>query len=237
MIYAKQIPPEYQESPLYWSRNPRTRELDLADTWPGVSLTGNRHLCGYTAEEYDDAERATNEAAEEYNNGKEWTGERVTLRDALRDYGIEKRNGKQWSPRELGQWKRLFEEYDRNPYDRRNAERRLLTALQLITGEPYERDTLRGCSQGDYIECTYPRNKYSAADLARLEKEYFNTGEEWTIYDDDPNENPDAESFSMYVYSWDDDEKRKEIAAAAGVDPAEVELHAFTGWSRSACYA
>ena len=130
MIYARQIPPEYQESPLYWSMNPRTRELDLADTWPGVSLTGNRHLCGYTAEEYDDAERATNEAAEEYNNGKEWT-----------------------------------------------------------------------------------------------------------IYDDDPNENPEADSFSMYVYSWDDDEKRKEIAAAAGVDPAEIEMHAFTGWSRSACYA
>lgn len=173
-IYARQIPPEYQESPLYWSRNPRTRELDLADTWPGVSLTGNRHFCGYTAEEYDDAERATNEAAEEYNNGKEWTGERVTL---------------------------------------------------------------RGCCQGDYIECTYPRNKYSAADLERLEKEYFNTGEEWTIYDGDPNENPEADSFSMYVYSWDDDEKRKEIAAAAGVDPAEIEMHAFTGWSRSACYA
>lgn len=232
-IYARQIPPEYQTSPIYYGKF----ETEFPLYWPEISLTGNRDFSGYTTEEYDDAERATNDAAEEYNNGKEWTGERVTLRDALRDYGIEKRNGKQWSPRELGQWKRLFQDWDRNPYDKRNADRRTLEALELITGESYSLRTLRGCSQSEWIDCYYPRNKYSTKDMERLETEYFNTGEEWTIYDDDPNENPDAESFSMYIYSWDDDEKRKEIAAAAGGDPADVELHAFTGWTRSACYA
>lgn len=233
-IYARQIPPEYQKSPLYWDYN-RKDGLDLSESWPEITLTGNRDSCGYKTPLFEDAEKI-DEAADEWINGKEWTGETVRIVDALRDYGIEKQNGKKWTPRELGEWKRLFQSWDRNPWDGRNAERRLLEALELITGEPYERDTLRGCSQGDYIECYYPRKKYSTADLERLEKEYFNTGEEWTIYNEDPDENPDADQFSMYVYAWRDDEKRQEIADAAGGDPADVELHPFTGWTRSACY-
>lgn len=232
-IYARQIPPEYQASPLYYGKF----EINMTELWPGISLDGNRDFIAVKTAEFEQAERATNDAAEEYNTGKEWTGEPVTIRDALRDYEIEKKNGKAWTPRELGQWKRLFRDYDRNPWDGRNAERRILDALELITGEPYESATLRGCIQRDWITCYYPRNKYDDAALEKLEKELFNTGEEWTIYDDDPDENPDADRFSMYVYAWDDDEKRREIADAAGGDPADVELHEFTGWTRRACYA
>ena len=233
-IYARQIPPEYQESPLYWDYN-RKDGLDLSDFWPEITLTGNRDFCGYKTPLFEDAEKI-DEAADEWINGKEWTGEAVRIVDALRDYGIEKQNGKNWSPRELGQWKRLFQSWDRNPWDCRDAEDRIVAALELMTGRKWDVVTLRGCSQGDYIDCYYPRDKYSRKALDILETEYFNTGEEWTVYDGDPDENPDADHFSMYVYSWKDDEKRQEIADAAGGDAADVELHEFTGWSRIACY-
>lgn len=236
-IFARQVPPEYQESPLYYWTG-KNGEIDLEASWPGVTLTGNRDYRGHKTEAFQAAERLES-AADEYINGQEWTGEKVTIRDALRGQEIEKHNGKGWSPRELGQWKRLFEDWDRNPYDKRNADRRTLEALELITGKPYDVQELRGCVQRDWIECYYPRNEYSAEDLERLEMEYFNTGEEWTIYDKDPDgdEEP-GDSFSMYVYSWKDDAKRAEIAAAAGWGtPEEVELHEFTGWTRSACWA
>lgn len=235
-IYARQIPPEYQESPLYWNYN-RKDGLDLRDTWPEITLTGNGHFCGYKTELFEAAERI-DDAADEYTNGQEWTGERVRIVDALRDYGIEKQNRKKWTPRELGQFKRIFQSWDRNPWDGRNADARIVETLELMTGRPWDVETLRGCSQGDYIDCYYPRDKYSPQDLERLEMEYFNTGEEWTVFEEDPDENPDADHFSMYIYSWKDDEKRQEIADASGWGtPEEVELHAFTGWTRSACYA
>lgn len=233
-IYARQIPPEYQESPIYYGKF----ETEFPLYWPEITLTGNRNYYGYRAEAYEDAERATNDAPEEYYRAKE-SGEPYRIAEALELYGIEKHNGKRWSPRELGQWKRLFQDWDHNPYDKRNADRRTLEALELITGEPYGLRTLRGCSQSEWIECYYPRKKYSTKDLERLEMEYFNTGEEWTIYDADPDgEEEPGDSFSMYVYSWQDDEKRAEIAAAAGWGTAEeVELHPFKGWTRSPKWA
>lgn len=234
-IYARQVPPEHQESPLYCFCYTRDG-LDLSELYTGITLTGNRDFCGYKTPEYEAAEHV-DDAADEWINGQEWTGEPVKIEEALRDYGIEKQNGKKWTPRELGQWKRLFQSWDRNPYDGRDADDRIADALELMTGKPYTAQTLRGCSQGDYIKCFFPYKEYTQGEIDRLETEYFNTGEEWIIYDEDPDNNPEADCFSCYVYSWKDDEKRAEIAAAAGGAPDDMELHEFTGWRRIACYA
>ena len=234
MFHAYQIPPEYQESPLYYFSGKSGLDLENAG-WPEITLTGNGHFRGYKSELYETAEQI-DDAAEEYMNGKEWTGERARIVDVLRDRGIEKQNGKRWSPRELGQFKRIFENWDRNPYDGKNADRRIIDTLELMTGRPWAVETLRGCSQSEWIDCYYPRDKYNRKALDILEMEYFNTGEEWTVYDGD-RDDPKADSFSMYVYAWKDDEKRKELADAAGCSPEEITLHEFTGWSRSACYA
>lgn len=41
---------------------------------------------------------------------------------------------------------------------------------------------------------------------------------------------------SIYCTSWSNEGIRKEIADAEGVDPANVVLYAFEGWSRTAQY-
>jgi len=231
-IYARQIPPEHQESPLYTICQSRDGKLDLSDEWPGISLTGNRRYNGYKTGAMEDAERATTDAAEEWSNARE-NGEHTRIIDVLDLYEIYKHNGKRWTPRELGQWKRLFEDYGSNPYDGRNADRRTVDALELITGKRYAETTLRGCVQGEWISCYYPVDDYTHKDLDRLEMEYFNTGEEWHVFDDDPDDGDPQEDFTMYVYSYKDDEKRQEIAAAAGWGtPEEVELHKFSGWTQ-----
>lgn len=231
-IYARQAPPEWQESPLSYSN------FELSDCWPGISLSGNRGFKEHKTPAFEDAEKAAEEVPEEYFRGIEY-GEPYRIAEVLDLYGIEKHNGKRWSPRELGRWRQLFRDWESNPWDGRNADRRTLEALELITGEPHSVKTLRGCCHGDWVSCYYPRNKYSSKDLEKLEMEYFNTGEEWTIYDQDPDgdETP-GNSFIMYVYSWREEEKREEIASAAGWGTAEeVELYPFTGWSRSPKWA
>ena len=69
--------------------------------------------------------------------------------------------------------------------------------------------------------------------LDNFETEYFNTGAEWRISENDPDGD---ENYYFYSHSWSDDGTRAEIAAAAGVDPGDVILYSFTGWSRTPEY-
>lgn len=230
-FYARQVPPEHQTSPLdYWSSR---NGLDLSEPWPEITLTGNGRLRGYETELFQAAER-WEKAADEYINGEEWTGAPATIREALENFWIEKQNGKRWTPRELGQWKRLFQDWDRNPW--RDEDARTAEALELMTGRPWDYEELNGCSQGDFIIAFYPKDKYSRKDLEILEIEYFNMGEEWTIYDGDPDD-PETDCFSVYVYSWDEDEQRRELASAAGCSPEEIKMQRFAGWSKNPIYA
>lgn len=232
-IEAKQQPPEWTQSPLDYS----TLDNAMRDCWPDISLCGNRRYNEHKTEAMQDAERATTDAAEEWSNGKEWTGEPVTITQALEDFQIVKHNGKRWTPRELGEWKRIFQDYDRNPYDGRNADRRTVAALELITGKPHDWTELRGPCQGDYIKAFYPSKEYSRDALRALEIEYFNMGEEYeaTLYDDDGNE---IETAWIYCYSWSEDEQKREISDAfPDTRPEDVTLRAFAGWTRSPKWA
>ena len=112
-------------------------------------------------------------------------------------------------------------------YNRFDGEKRILRALHIITGKRYDVQTIRGSCQGDWQNVYFPVDDYAPTALDILEADYFNTGSEWIVNDD----------FSIYVYSRHNDGIRTEIADAAGVDPADVVLLEFTGWSKTAVYA
>lgn len=111
-------------------------------------------------------------------------------------------------------------------YNRFDGEKRVLRALHIVTGKRYDVRTIRGCCQGDWQYIYFPVDDYTPAALDILEADYFNTGSEWIVNDD----------FSIYAYSWNNDDIRAEIADAAGVSPCDVILYTFTGWSRSPEY-
>jgi hypothetical protein len=113
-----------------------------------------------------------------------------------------------------------------------NDDDAITTALQLITGDEYDAAQIRGCCQGDWNNIIYP-TKYGREWLREFEIEYFNTGAEWRISENDPNND---DNYYMYTHAWSDDDIRAEIAAAAGVDPGDVILYTFTGWSRTPEY-
>ena len=103
--------------------------------------------------------------------------------------------------------------------------------LELLTGEKWAYTELHGTSQSDWNGCYYASNVWTHEQLDAVEMEYFNTGTEWSIKDEDGEE-----WGNTYTHSWDDEENRAEIAAVFGVKPEDVTLYLFDGWTRAAKY-
>ena len=210
-IYAKQVPPEYQESPLY-----------MFDDWPeNVYVFGNRHFNDHSGR-LEDIRRGLEELANAWDDLA--SGAPVYYNswiDAINDW-LPRDNGSEYTRAERLRIAELANDY----CSIGGAENETLcAALELATGTKYDYATIRGCCQGDWQEIIYPA-EYGSEWLCDFETEYFNTGAEWIIDDD----------WSIYTHAWRDDDTRAEIASAAGADPGDVVLYKFTGWSRSPEY-
>lgn len=215
-IYAKQVPPEYQESPLF-----------VFDDWPeNVYVFGNRYYNQH-AENLEDIRRALEDIAGEWENlNNHCRGYYTSWIDALNDLFPARDDGREYNRAERLELARLAREYCECSSSAENDI--LCAALELITGTEYAAATIRGCCQGDWQEIIYPA-EYGRAWLEAFETEYFNTGTEWII-------DPDGDAYSIYCTGWNNDLIRAEIADAHGCDPGDVVLLEFTGWSKTAEY-
>lgn len=215
-IYAKQVPPEYQESPLY-----------MGD-WPeNVFVFGNRHYNDHSGR-LEDIRRGLENISDIYDdmrNGESWT--RNGNLGAAMWYELPRDDGRGYSRAERLELVKLAQKYcDCSSSKENNV---LCAVLELVTGQEYDAATIRGCCQGDWQNIIYPA-EYGREWLEAFEAEYFNTGEQWIV-------DPDGENLSVYVTGWSDEQKRAEIADAAGCDPGDVVLYAFDGWSRIPNYS
>lgn len=110
-------------------------------------------------------------------------------------------------------------------------EEAICEGLKLVTGEEWNYRELRGCSQGDWNGCYYAVSAWTLDALNVLEMEYFNIGAEWRLEDED------GEDWgNIYTHFWTDEENRTEIAKFIGVDPEDVTLYLFDGWTKTAKY-
>nr|DAZ25644.1 MAG TPA: hypothetical protein [Caudoviricetes sp.] len=119
-----------------------------------------------------------------------------------------------------------------NRYGTQNAnnENIIAEALSIVTGQNWEYKQISGCCQSDWNYIYYRPDKWTEKALEYFEVEYFNTGEEWRIEDEEGNEE------FVYTHEWKDDEKKREIAENIGVNPDEVTLYIFDGWEKTAKY-
>lgn len=231
-IYAKQVPPEYQESPLF--------------LWAGcfpedIAVYGNRdyntHLPPVFERVYNALESGDLlEAWEDINdNGHgyyyNWASALVMLvpKDGRNPYTREERKHK-WPD-----IARRYAEASRGSFEEDQA---LCDALELATGEAWETATIRGNCQGEWQLVCYPVKNWSREALDAFETEYFNTGSEWIIHDG--NTEPDGpegiDGFSCYCHGWRTEDIKKEIAEAYGAIDADVILYEFAGYSRITQY-
>lgn len=228
-IYAKQVPPEYQESPLF-----------LGDEFfpDDIAVYGNRnyneHCPAVFTRVFDALDCCTLlDVWDDLQSGYGYNSWIDALDDLVPPTGREA-----YTRAERLRWHCLAFEYynaSRGSYEK---DRALCEALELVTGEAWETGTIRGCCQGDWQNVCYPVAAWSREALEEFETEYFNTGSEWIIHDEDtePESPEDVSGCSMYCHGWNDDLIRAEIANNVGCSPEDVILYSFTGWSRSACY-
>lgn len=222
-IYAKQVPPEYQESPLFH------------DDWPeNVHVFGNRdyneHGNYYKTVEYINN---LSQDIDELRSGCGWyTGE--NLESLLQDYFP--REKPYTRAERLRVLDLVMEFFNAREY---SAEERaaVLAFMELRDGIKYASAEIRGCCQGDWQNIVYPA-EYGRAWLECFESEYFNTGSEWIIDDtgDAMTDPADIVGWSLYAHAWGADAIRAEIAAAVGVNTDDVILYQFNGWTKTAKY-
>lgn len=220
-IYARQIKPEYLESPMCLDN------YDTEATWPEVAIFGNDHFGEHIPEEikrvmdvldngelYDDIQ-----CIRERGRGYSWTWNAYehygNVTRAIMDY-LWPVHKEKYSTREIHALVKLIMDYTGDDSD-------ICAVLQIRTGRPWNTGTIRGCCQGDWQNVIYPADVYSRKDMDYLEMDYFNTGSEWMIHDeqtapDEEAEGADISGFCVYCYSWDTDGIARELLSAAMAD-------------------
>jgi hypothetical protein len=214
-IYAKQVPPEYQESPLF-----------LGDEfWPeNVFVFGNRDFNQH-ADTLNDLRAALENIVEVFDDMQRGDGWTDDLAYAIHcelpeEYRREYSRPERLKMVELANDYCYSKSYEENPI--------LCKVLELITGKTWDHGTIRGYCQGDWQDIIFPA-EYGREWLKHFETEYFNTGSEWII-------DPDGDNVSVYAHSWNNEGIRAELADAVGVAPENIILQAFSGWTKTAVY-
>ena len=213
-IFARQIHPQYQESPLY------TFGFDeyFAELEP-VAIDGNRDFYGHMCDEYAILKQNFDEAASDYvwciGENDPWP-----IQQVLDYYDFVRTDGKPWTDEQLKLWEKLFSSDDCFGDDEI-----ILPALELMTGRKWARCTIHGLSQSDWQYLYYPAD-FSSKSVREIEADYFNTGSEWIIHDgeQDPASPEDISGYLQYCYDWSPEGIAKEIADACGVYPEDVVL-------------
>lgn len=221
-IYARQIAPEYQESPLDWG------------DWPeNIEIFGNRSYKRRVSDLFDRLPAALDELAAVWDNMQAGEYNGACWAAELRDVAPPEGRPEYTREERRDVWPALLRRWDG-----REDEQLLCDALELITGRGWDWKTLRGCCQRDWQYCIYRVDDWDAASLERLEAEYFNTGSEWIVHDEEnaPEAPEDVSGYSVYCTGWNDEQIRQEIADAAGGVAADVVLYKFTGYARIATY-
>ena len=238
---AKQIAPEYQESPML-----TCGMFENFDTWEDVSFMGNNHLIERETPILEEILANIDDACCDYYElvNNPISSPYSSIAEIVDDYFTYTTENK---PTTDAEWEEIFTAWP----DSRGAEERniLCSILSLLTGKEYDWKQITGSCQSDWQYIYYPADEYDKKAIEHLEAEYFNTGEEWLIFEE-PVEIEESKlenaceiaeeeysfTFTVYCTSWKDEEKRKEIADEIGCNPEEVLLFEFDHYVKQPIY-
>lgn len=239
---AKQIAPEYQESPMF-----RWKEFENFESWEDVSFFGNHDLKERQIPAMESFLNYIDDACSAFEELELTISQFDSIPEIVKYMFTDNANGYCVSDEvaENPLWKRILEEW---PTADRNEERTLIClALEAMTGKEYDWFNIHGSCQGDWQIIYMPTE--NKEDKATIEAEYFNTGEEFMVYEEsipledwqienavEIAENEDCLSFSVYCTSWNEEGQRKEIADAIGCKPEEVLLFEFDHYVKTPVY-
>lgn len=240
-IYARQVNPEYQESPLSFLGA-------LCIYYPDcLIMPGNRDFTDFPAwkqiisyfdemaQEWNDDGRYYEYDPEENRYTVTHTKKQYNLTQILEDYNFSSPSGKPWTNKQKHAFRLLMEDEEHSAED----EEIFLPLLHLLTGHTWETHTIRGCCQSDWADVITRADVFTPEVLEEFEAEYFNTGTEWIIHDGEtaPEGPEDIEGYSAYCTKWGDDEIRDFIRGIHGTAPDdEVILYKWAGYIKTPRY-
>lgn len=170
MIIAKQVPPEYQESPLF-----------SGEGFPeDIVVTGNRNYNEHIPALFARVKRALHSdelPSEIYSYGSAHNTRRP--KDIVNEY-LPCEKG-EYSDHDIDRLWELVQDYDYCP----GTDQRVILCeiLSIVAKELWEFSTIHGSCQSDWQEIYYPANAWDKKRLRDFEAQYFNEGSEWKIND------------------------------------------------------
>lgn len=202
MIYAKQVEPKNQES-----------HIDFAYEEINFSIYGNNKLPSYTTDSFKYILDLRNDFWT--YNGFLAMSENELIRYFNRELSLY-RNNKPYSIEEIRMLKKYLYE---------DSALTICKIASIVLDTEWNVVIIHGSSKSDWNYLYY--EKSMPIDKRMIEKDYFNTGSEFIISD---NENFD-DPYYIYCYGDTNDEIRKEIADDNHCDPSEIKMFVFNGYT------
>lgn len=228
MLYARQVPPEEQTSPLL---------INGFNVLEKIICDGNDRLLTHETEAYKNIktniEWCAYDVEEALAEGDDL--QYTYIKEAIKKY-LPPHNRQDYTKEEIEKLSNLVQNYSAFVNQRNSITAKMLS---IMTGLTYEYQTIRGYCQSDWQDIYYPI-AYGEDFADKFAREYFNTGSEWIVHDDDgdPNDPEEISGSSWYllVPDWDVSGIKKELADFFNVDEQEIVLYKFDGWKKTAIY-
>lgn len=224
-VYAKQVDPKYQESPIF---------ID-DDFFPdNIAVFGNRDYREHIPEVVENVRNVleNGELGEVLEYPNKWVDWYKNATEAINDY-LPSASGKRYSTNAIHALRNLIIDYSCCSCS--CEDEILCKVLSIVTNKKWDYYTIQGSCQSDWQNVFYTVEEWSLEALQGFERLYFNEGTEWII--DDGDFNPETDSplnitgCSVYCTSWDKDSIKQEIANYEGIDSESVVLYAFDGYN------
>ena len=162
-IYAKQVAPEWQESPLF-----------IEGCFPdNITVCGNRYYNEHLPKVFEKVQTVLKqgELAEVLEYPKEWADWYKNATEAINDY-LPPENGKKYSTNAIHALRCLVLDYSCCACSCENEI--LCKVLSIVDGRAWDWQIIRGSCQSDWQEVFFPVDEWSKEALADFETQYFN---------------------------------------------------------------
>lgn len=218
-IYARQVEPQYQRSPLF-------------DCFPeNIVVCGNNHFNEHTIDIFDRV----------VNTLKKWDlyYELENLEEKIKEvieFHLSPERKKHYTNDEIKTLYDFILNYNTCPGAKENSI--LCSILSIVDGAKWDYRVINGSRQSDWNYVYYRTNEWTEKSIREFEIMYFNKGTEWEIHDDEeiPETPEDVHGYFDYCTSWNIEGIKKEISKITGEKPENIILYAFDGYTKIAKY-
>lgn len=202
--YVKQIPVEQTISPLYYTKYEELPE--------GIIITGNKHFQEFTNIHWD--------AMMKYraNIENDITSDPVEQIELVKYYYINMDNETALHFAQVvynNEWT--------------NEQDYFCKLFSIYTGKEYTYQSITGSVQGEWNYIYYPAGTDDKT-IEYIETEYFNTGYEYMIHDDQttPEGPEDITGYCVYVHEWSTEGIKQELSDCIGCKPEDILLYTIS---------